>query len=219
MAGAQDGARSGSVDRAGKPAAEARRPGPMDRRRCWETGWTSRSRPTWSASRSTPCSWSASPWPAITCTRWSSASSAARCWTVPWPPSPPSRTWTRAPSRPSMIPAAGSFAPEPGDDDHLGPELRRGRPVPRPIRPRLAAMAPELARLDVRRATEIVVPTADDAGPDRLDQGERGRARRRRRGGRRPDRRRDPPPAGAGADPGRSGRSTPRAACRPSGSG
>ncbi len=37
----------------------------------------------------------------------------------------------------------------------------------------------ELASLDVRRATEMAVPTAVDARPERLDQGQRRRARRR----------------------------------------
>ena len=104
---------------------------------------------------------------------------------------------------PRAGPGRGVVRPEPGDDDHLGAEfggrrarlggrpgrgVRRGRAGARPAR--------RPPRHRGRRAH------GDDARADRLDQGERGRARRRRRGGGRPDRRRDPPPAGAGADPG-----------------
>ena len=110
----------------------------------------------------------------------------------------------------------------------------RSRPIspPRPRRAgrRASAMAGidadkktgaaiELAKLDVQRADGVGPADGVDLRPDRLDQGERGRARRQRRGGGRPDRRRDPPAAGEGAAPWSSGPSTPRAASRPSASG
>ena len=63
-----------------------------------------------------------------------------------------------------MIPAAGSFAPNLATTITSAPSSAGAVPVPRPIRPRLVAMAPDLARLDVRRATEIVVPTATMLG-------------------------------------------------------
>ena len=107
---------------------------------------------------------------------------------------------------PSMMPAAGSFAPNLATTITSAPSSAGAIPVSAADPTQASgAVAPELARLDVRRATEVVVPTATMLGPDRLDQGERGRACRRRRRGGRPDRRRDPPPAGAGADPGHLG--------------
>ena len=54
--------------------------------------------------------------------------------------------------------------PEPGDVDHLGAELGRRRAGHGVARGREPALAPELARLDVRRATEVVVPTASLLG-------------------------------------------------------
>ena len=114
---------------------------------------------------------------------------------------------------PAMTPVAGSFSPNLSTMTLSAPPASAvattGGSGPSP--------APDLASLDVRRATELVGADGVDARPDRLDQGQRRRARRRRRGGRRPDRRRDPPPAGAGAARWSSGRSTPRGACRSSG--
>lgn len=63
--------------------------------------------------------------------------------------------------RPAEVPAAGSFAPNLAATITSAPSTASGVPVS--ARPEDAdrALAPELARLDVRRATEVVVPTAN----------------------------------------------------------
>ena len=65
---------------------------------------------------------------------------------------------------PAEIPAAGSFAPNLSATITLGAEHGRRRAGLGRAEDANRALAPELARLDVRRATEVVVPTANLLG-------------------------------------------------------
>jgi von Willebrand factor type A domain len=62
--------------------------------------------------------------------------------------------------RPAEVPAAGSFAPNLAATITSAPSSAGGVPVSATREDSTRALAPELARLDVRRATEVVVPTA-----------------------------------------------------------
>lgn len=66
--------------------------------------------------------------------------------------------------RPAEIPAAGSFAPNLAASITSAPSTAGGVPVSAAPEDASHALAPELARLDVRRATEAVVPTANLLG-------------------------------------------------------
>jgi hypothetical protein len=61
---------------------------------------------------------------------------------------------------PSMIPVAGSFAPNLATTITSAPNSTATVPVSSADATQVGAMAPDLTRLDVRRATELVVPTA-----------------------------------------------------------
>ncbi len=103
---------------------------------------------------------------------------------------------------PPLEAAAGSFAPTLATTITAAPSSVGGIPVSTASADTTHGMAPELVKLDVRRATEVVVPTANYARADRLDPGQRGRDGRWRRRGRRSDRDRDRTPARARADAG-----------------
>ena len=118
---------------------------------------------------------------------------------------------------PAPVSAAGSFAPTLSPTITSAPSSAGGVPVSARREP--AALTPQLAKLDVQRVTELVVPTATMLGLECLDQGQRGRDGRRRRGGGRPNRHRDRPQARERDAPWSSGRSTPREASWPNGSG
>jgi hypothetical protein len=66
--------------------------------------------------------------------------------------------------RPAEIPAAGSFAPNLSASILSAPSTAGGVPVSAAPEDASRALAPELAPLDVRRATEAVVPTANLLG-------------------------------------------------------
>ena len=66
--------------------------------------------------------------------------------------------------RPAEIPAAGSFAPNLATTITSAPSSAGGVPVSAAPADATRALAPELARLDVRSATEVVVPTANLLG-------------------------------------------------------
>ncbi len=66
--------------------------------------------------------------------------------------------------RPAEMPAAGSFAPNLATSITSAPSSAGGVPVTASPEDSTRALAPELARLDVRRATEVVVPTASLLG-------------------------------------------------------
>jgi hypothetical protein len=66
--------------------------------------------------------------------------------------------------RPAEIPAAGSFAPNLAAAITSAPSSAGGVPVSAAPEDASRALAPELAKLDVRRATEAVVPTANLLG-------------------------------------------------------
>ena len=66
--------------------------------------------------------------------------------------------------RPAEMPAAGSFAPNLAPSITSAPSTAGGVPVSAAPEDATRALAPELARLDVRRATEVVVPTANLLG-------------------------------------------------------
>src|SRR5262249_44830234 len=66
--------------------------------------------------------------------------------------------------RPAEIPAAGSFAPNLAATITSAPSSAGGVPVSAAPEDATRALAPELAPLDVRRATEAVVPTASLLG-------------------------------------------------------
>ena len=74
-----------------------------------------------------------------------------------------SRTWTSRPTPPAEVPAAGSFAPNLAPMITSAPSSAGGVPVSAARTP-TRALAPELSPLDVRRATEVVVPTANLLG-------------------------------------------------------
>ena len=103
----------------------------------------------------------------------------------------------------SMIPAAGSFAPNLATTITSAPSSAGGVPTSadRPDWSRWPRTSPGSTSDAPQRSWSH----GDDIGPDRLDQGERRRARGGRRGGRGPDRRGDPPPARARSHPGRLG--------------
>jgi hypothetical protein len=61
---------------------------------------------------------------------------------------------------PAAIPQAGSFAPTLASTITSAPSTAGGVPVSAAREDATHALAPELARLDVRRATEVVLPTA-----------------------------------------------------------
>jgi hypothetical protein len=61
---------------------------------------------------------------------------------------------------PAEMPAAGSFAPNLASTITSAPSSAGGVPVSAAPEDTSHALAPELAKLDVRRATEVVVPTA-----------------------------------------------------------
>ena len=66
--------------------------------------------------------------------------------------------------RPAEMPAAGSFAPNLATTITSAPSSAGGVPVSAAPEDATHALAPELAKLDVRRATEVVVPTANLLG-------------------------------------------------------
>jgi hypothetical protein len=61
---------------------------------------------------------------------------------------------------PAPMPAAGSFAPTLAPTITSAPSTAGGVPVPAAPEDATHALAPELAKLDVRHATEVVLPTA-----------------------------------------------------------
>ncbi len=65
---------------------------------------------------------------------------------------------------PSIIPAAGSFAPNLATTITSAPSTSAALPVSADPTTASGSIAPELARLDVRRATEVVLPTANLMG-------------------------------------------------------
>jgi hypothetical protein len=66
--------------------------------------------------------------------------------------------------RPAEMPAAGSFAPNLAMSITSAPSSAGGVPVSAAPEDATHALAPELTKLDVRRATEVVVPTANLLG-------------------------------------------------------
>jgi hypothetical protein len=66
--------------------------------------------------------------------------------------------------RPAEVPAAGSFAPNLAATITSAPSSAGGVPVSAAPEDATRALAPELAKLDVRRATEVAVPTANLLG-------------------------------------------------------
>jgi hypothetical protein len=65
---------------------------------------------------------------------------------------------------PALVPAAGSFAPTLAPTITSAPSSAGGVPVSAAPEDATHALAPELAKLDVRRATEVVLPTATMLG-------------------------------------------------------
>ncbi len=65
---------------------------------------------------------------------------------------------------PAAVPAAGSFAPTLSPTITSAPSTAGGVPVSAAPEDSTHALAPELVKLDVRRATEVVVPTATMLG-------------------------------------------------------
>jgi hypothetical protein len=66
--------------------------------------------------------------------------------------------------RPAEMPAAGSFAPNLATSITSAPSSAGGVPVSAAPEDATHALAPEFTKLDVRRATEVVVPTANLLG-------------------------------------------------------
>ncbi len=66
--------------------------------------------------------------------------------------------------RPAEMPAAGSFAPNLATSITSAPSSAGGVPVSAAPEDATHALAPELTKLDVRRATEVVVPSASLLG-------------------------------------------------------